>query len=224
MRGGPRDSSGPTTDAKIDAEEGTGDNGRRRLADGDEGGKGVAGGEVDEDDRAREGRPIFGITIGSSKIATDVANGRIESESKSGVAGDEEGRARARSVGVCCTALRRHTRRGFDVGIRAATAEEREAVAEEKTEDGEEEEEAEREGVAVVLARRSATRNTGRRRRNGAEGERWRRCCRLLLLLPPADTGALTVEVVSIVSVHIAPLSPFLSRRPFLAGAGAAGR
>jgi len=80
------------------------------------------------------------------------------------------------------------------------------------------EEEEEEEGV--VLKRRSAaTRNTGRRRWAGVEGERWR-CCNV----PAVDETFVVdnVDVISIVSVHIALLSPFLSGRPFLAGAGAA--
>jgi hypothetical protein len=77
-----------------------------------------------------------------------------------------------------------------------------------------------------VLTRRSAaTRNTGRRRRAGVEGERWRCCC---CNVPAVDetfvVDAVTVDVISIVSVHVVLLSPFLSGRPFLAGAGAAGR
>lgn len=72
-----------------------------------------------------------------------------------------------------------------------------------------------------MLTRRSAaTRNTGRRRWAGVEGERWRCCCNV----PAVDKTFVVddVDVISIVSVHIALLSPFLSGRPFLAGAGAA--
>jgi hypothetical protein len=85
VHGGPNDTSGPADAATDKIVEGPGDDGRRRLAEGDDGGDGVAGGEEadDEVDRAREPPLTPILRGGSSKSASEIANGKIREGSES---------------------------------------------------------------------------------------------------------------------------------------------